>query len=122
MEAKQQTFRLLAEWVPAEKSVLPPDAPREQAVALLVARYITGHGPATAADLARWCDIPKREAAAVSSKDRELDKEFLARQAVEVQFAACDCGQDLGQCDLDEPDLVDCEFVAAVGHVLLLCG
>ncbi|MDR3687271.1 MAG: winged helix DNA-binding domain-containing protein [Coriobacteriia bacterium] len=64
MEAKQQTFRLLAEWVPAENSLLSPEAPRGQALALLAARYFAGHGPATVADLARWCDIPKREAEA----------------------------------------------------------
>ena len=64
MESRQQTFRLLAEWVPAEKSSLPPDAPREELTAALAARYFHGHGPATVDDLARWAGITKREAAA----------------------------------------------------------
>jgi hypothetical protein len=62
MQGKQQTFRLLAEWVPAEKTALPPDTPREEAIAVLAARYFAGHGPATVDDLARWADIPKRDA------------------------------------------------------------
>ena len=64
VEHKQQTFRLLDEWVPAEQSTLPLDAPRDQALALLAARYFRGHGPATVEDLARWVGITKREAGA----------------------------------------------------------
>jgi hypothetical protein len=64
MEAKQQTFRLLSEWVPVDRSALAPDAPREVALAELAKRYFAGHGPATVDDLARWADIPKREATA----------------------------------------------------------
>lgn len=37
--------------------------------------------------------------------------EFLARQSVEIELAASRSGQHLGQCDLDEADLVDRESV-----------
>ena len=92
MEAKQQTFRLLAEWVPAENSALPPDAPREQALALLAARYFAGHGPATVADLARWCGIPKSEAAAalaavesgLQSAEHDGDRYYFAPEVAEA--------------------------------------
>lgn len=64
MQARQQTFALLEEWVPAT----PPDvaaatSTRESALATLATRYFRGHGPATVADLARWAGIRKSEAA-----------------------------------------------------------
>jgi hypothetical protein len=62
MEGRQQTFALLDEWVPASRSALDPDAPREELLATLAARYFAGHGPATVADLARWAGITKSEA------------------------------------------------------------
>jgi hypothetical protein len=48
-----QRLELLDEWV-------PPAAPlaRDEALARLVGRYLAGHGPATAADLAWWAGIP----------------------------------------------------------------
>ena len=63
MEGRQQTFRLLAEWVPAETSALPPSAPRQELLAVLAMRFFRGHGPATVGDLARWAGVTKREAA-----------------------------------------------------------
>ncbi len=62
MEGRQQTFALLEEWVPAARSTIEPNAPREDLLAQLAARYFAGHGPATVADLARWAGIPKSEA------------------------------------------------------------
>ena len=67
MERRQQTFALLDEWVPATRSALCPNAPREELLAKLATRYFAGHGPATVADLARWAGIPKGEAGAAAS-------------------------------------------------------
>ena len=64
MAGGQQTFALLDEWLPvtsADSAALARS--REEALAVLATRYFAGHGPATAADLARWAQIPKREAA-----------------------------------------------------------
>ena len=49
---KQFTYMLLDERVPAT-----PPMPREEALAELIRRYYQSHGPATAADLARWSSL-----------------------------------------------------------------
>jgi hypothetical protein len=66
MEERQQTFTLLDEWIPPSVSAFDPDAPREELLTTLAARYFAGHGPATVADLARWAGIPKTEGAAAA--------------------------------------------------------
>jgi hypothetical protein len=66
MKGRQQTFALLDDWLPPERSALPADAPREELLAHLAVRYFAGHGPATVADLARWAGIPKSEARAAT--------------------------------------------------------
>ena len=61
--AKQQTFVLLDEWVPPGPA--EQDAPpRDVALSRLAARYVRGHGPATAEDLAWWAGITKTDARA----------------------------------------------------------
>jgi hypothetical protein len=57
MQAKQQTFVLLEEWVPDGKSL-----PREEALAELARRYFTSHGPATLPDFARWAGLTLTDA------------------------------------------------------------
>ncbi len=57
MSGKQQTFVLLDDWVPA----VPP-IPREEALARIARRYVVGHGPATAEDLARWTGLTLSDA------------------------------------------------------------
>ena len=54
---KQPTFVLLDAWV-------PPSAPlaRDEALRQLALRYLQGHGPATAADLAWWSGLTRKEA------------------------------------------------------------
>ena len=42
--------------------------------------------------------------------------EFFFRQPVEVQLPACDRGEDLNRCNLDEAGLVDGELLCGVGH------
>lgn len=49
----EQRFVLVEQWVRE-----PRDLTGEEAVAELALRYLTGHGPATAADLARWSGLP----------------------------------------------------------------
>ena len=56
---KQPTFVLLEEWLPPA-----PVLERDAALAELARRYLTGHGPATAADLAWWAGLPLGEARA----------------------------------------------------------
>jgi hypothetical protein len=57
--ADEPTYVLLDEW-------LPPSAPveRDEALARLARRYLAGHGPATAADLATWSGLPMPDARA----------------------------------------------------------
>jgi len=50
--ARQPTFALLDEWVPAA-----PALAREEALARLATRYFRGHGPATERDLAWWSGL-----------------------------------------------------------------
>ena len=59
MQAKQQTFVLLDEWVPHAKSL-----PREEALAELSVRYFSSHGPATLADFAWWGGLTLTDARA----------------------------------------------------------
>ena len=42
----------------------PPAVSRDEALAVLARRYLAGHGPATADDLAKWTGLPLRDARA----------------------------------------------------------
>ncbi len=48
----RQMFVLLDEWVPH-----PRRPERDEALGELASRYVRSHGPATTADLARWCGL-----------------------------------------------------------------
>jgi hypothetical protein len=52
-------FALVRDWLGE-----PPPIDRDAALAELARRYLRGHGPATAADLAGWAGVPLREARA----------------------------------------------------------
>ena len=56
----EPTYVRLAEWLPEAE----PDEPveRDDALARLARRYLAGHGPAGAADLAAWSGLPLRDA------------------------------------------------------------
>jgi hypothetical protein len=58
MRGRQHAVVLLDEWLPG----VAPE--RAEALRELTVRYVCGHGPVTAADLAWWAGIPKTEAAA----------------------------------------------------------
>jgi Winged helix DNA-binding domain len=60
----RQEFALARDWLGAAP---PPElggAKRDIALAELARRYLAGHGPATAADLAAWVGLPLRDARA----------------------------------------------------------
>ncbi|MDX8148952.1 winged helix DNA-binding domain-containing protein [Lentzea sp. BCCO 10_0061] len=54
---KEQTFVLLDEWAPRQRSL-----EGDEAMAVLASRFFGSHGPATLADFANWCGIGVREA------------------------------------------------------------
>jgi hypothetical protein len=54
---KQQTFTLLDEWIPLTRSLA-----RDEALAELIRRYFTSHGPATVQDLMHWAGLTAAEA------------------------------------------------------------
>jgi hypothetical protein len=59
MQGRQQTFVLLDDWAPRAES---RHLSREEALALLAARFATSRGPVSEQDLARWAGIPVTEA------------------------------------------------------------
>jgi hypothetical protein len=87
----EQLFVLLDEWVTAPRRLT-----REEALAELVRRYFTGHGPATVADLVRWAGTTVRDVRAglalagdeLDTLDVDGDEYFLAPETPEL-LAAC---------------------------------
>jgi hypothetical protein len=59
MQGKQQTFVLLDDWAPRAQS---RDLSREEALAVLAARFVASRGPVTDHDLARWAGITLADA------------------------------------------------------------
>jgi hypothetical protein len=59
----EQAFVLVRDWLDEEPRGFGPDE-RPRALAELARRYLAGHGPATAADLALWSSLPLRDARA----------------------------------------------------------
>jgi DNA glycosylase AlkZ-like len=59
----EQAFVLTRDWLGQEPPALPA-ADRSSALAELARRYVDGHGPASAADLALWSGLPLRDAVA----------------------------------------------------------
>ncbi|MGN6871257.1 MAG: DNA glycosylase AlkZ-like family protein [Solirubrobacteraceae bacterium] len=69
MIGKQHAYVLVRDWLGEGKSM-----PRDRALAELARRYLVGHGPADARDLAKWSGLPLRDArAGLDSIARELD-------------------------------------------------
>jgi hypothetical protein len=68
---KEQTFVLLDEWAPRQRSL-----EGDEAMAVLASRFFGSHGPATLADFANWCGIGVREA----SRGLEAVKDSLVRE------------------------------------------
>jgi Winged helix DNA-binding domain len=65
----EPTYVRLDDRVPAAEPVDRPEA-----VARLARRYLAGHGPATAADLAAWSGLPLREARAGLGDLRDIEE------------------------------------------------
>ncbi len=59
----EQMFVLTRDWLGTEPEPLTAER-RPAALAELARRYLTGHGPASAADLALWAGLPLRDAQA----------------------------------------------------------
>lgn len=59
-----QVFARARDWLGAAPPPELAGAERERALAELARRYLAGHGPATAADLAGWVGLPLRDARA----------------------------------------------------------
>jgi hypothetical protein len=60
----RQLFARAGDWLGAAPPVELTGAERDAALAELARRYLAGHGPATAADLAGWVGLPLRDARA----------------------------------------------------------
>ena len=73
---KQQTFTLLDEWTPPTKSL-----ERDEALAELVKRYFTSHGPATLPDFVWWSGLTVTDAKA----GLEMVKSQLIQEIVNGQ-------------------------------------
>ncbi|MGY1740651.1 MULTISPECIES: winged helix DNA-binding domain-containing protein [unclassified Blastococcus] len=91
MDGGDQCFVLLDEWVPAPRRLAG-----EEALAELARRYLTGHGPATDADLARWAGLTLRDVRAGIAAVRaelaavEVDgRELLMAPDLPDRLAAC---------------------------------
>lgn len=76
LKGKQETYTLLEEWIPPTKSIA-----RDEALALLVQRYFTGHGPATLHDFAYWSGLGVTEA----KKGLEMVKPSLVQFTLDNQ-------------------------------------
>ena len=57
-------FALAHDWLGSEPPTALDGEERDRALAELARRYLTAHGPATAADLAAWSGLPRRDARA----------------------------------------------------------
>jgi hypothetical protein len=73
---KQQTFALLAEWVPASGAKA-----RDEALAELARRYFTSHGPATLQDFVWWSGLATLDARA----GLEMAKPHLVQEVIDDQ-------------------------------------
>ncbi len=73
----EQAFVSVRDWLGDEPAALD----RDEALGRLAGRYLAAHGPADAADLARWAGVPlgdaRRGLAAIGSELRELDAGLL---------------------------------------------
>jgi hypothetical protein len=78
---KQPTFALLDEWVPQAQSL-----PRDEALATLAQRYLTGHGPATVQDFMWWSGLTTADAkAGLAAVAAQLEHTIIGGQ--EYYFA-----------------------------------
>jgi len=72
-EGKQQTFVLMDEWIPNQKTI-----ESEEAIAEITLRYFTSHGPAQIIDLAWWSGLTNTEV----KKGIELNKGKLLEKKI----------------------------------------
>lgn len=90
---KEQTFALLDNWAPEPRR---PD--RTEALGIIALRYVRGHGPATAADLARWTGLTMADArAGIAAAGDRLAAVRVGGTEMHVDAALLDAG--IGQVD-----------------------
>jgi hypothetical protein len=81
---RQQTYALLDERIPPSRPLA-----RDEALAELARRYVTGHGPAQAADLAWWSGLTMKDAReALALADGGLVRETIGDRTFWVAQAA----------------------------------
>jgi hypothetical protein len=80
LQAGQQSFVLLDEWVPQ-----PAEISRSEALARLALRYFNGHGPATLRDFAWWAGLPPSDVRAGLAAAREANPGALIAQNLDGQ-------------------------------------
>jgi Winged helix DNA-binding domain len=70
----EQRYALVADWLASAPAAVKRIAgERDRALAELARRYLAGHGPADARDLARWAGLPLRDArAGIATIARQL--------------------------------------------------
>lgn len=73
MQGKKQTYALLEERVPLERTLH-----REEALALLARKYFSSHGPATLSDFVWWSGLPVADA----RKALEMNKSDLFSETI----------------------------------------
>jgi hypothetical protein len=81
MRGVHHAFVHARDWL-GQRAEPPTGEWRERALAELARRYLTGHGPATAADLAKWSGLPLRDA--------RLGLQRVAREVVELDDGLLD--------------------------------
>ncbi len=70
MVGSEHAFALVSEWLGGR-----PNVDRDKALAELARRYLVGHAPADERDLARWAQLPLRDArAALGAITSEIDR------------------------------------------------
>jgi hypothetical protein len=75
-QGKHDTFVLLDDWLPDAKTL-----GQEEALAELVKRYFSGHGPATIQDLVRWTGLTATDAkAGLKTVESQLEHEMVGGQ------------------------------------------
>ena len=88
MRGARQAFALTRDWLDAEPPTVCAGAERDAALAELARRYLVGHGPATAHDLAYWAGLPLRDARAgleaIAGELAELDDGLVELAAGEA--------------------------------------
>jgi Winged helix DNA-binding domain len=99
-----EAFALARDWLGAAPPTALTGDERDRALAELARRYLTAHGPATAADLATWSGLPRRDArAGLDAIAGELAVEGDMVSLVATAVADADAAHDPAASGADAP-------------------